>query len=301
MTPHETMMKTLRFALSMRRPHGGSNEMLLLAYLSQLDPANAFFDDCGNLHLDRRTSRKHRTLFVAHVDTVHRTNGPNVFDDSKPIWIAAGGQPLGADDGAGVALLTGLIAAKVPGYYVFTRGEEVGGVGAKYLVDCMEDLLAEFDHAVAFDRRKTFSVITHQGMGRCCSDTFAEVLCDELNSNGMLYMPDDGGVYTDTAEFTDIIPECTNISVGYEHEHSAKEQLDTEHLAALLNAACAVRWDKLPAERDPTEPDDDFFAELQAQRDFAAWMRQQNGETDDENDPFYVNDNPRDIRKVGSH
>jgi len=33
-------------------------------------------------------------------------------------------------------------------------------------------------------------------------------------------------VYTDTAEFTDIIPECTNRSVGYAREHTQEESLD---------------------------------------------------------------------------
>jgi hypothetical protein len=70
-----------------------------------------------------------------------------------------------------------------------------------------------------------------------------------------MYMPDDTGVYTDTAEFTDIIPECTNISVGYDFEHSDREELDVYHFDLLAQQAVLVDWDGLPSERDPTVPD----------------------------------------------
>ena len=32
----------------------------------------------------------------------------------------------------------------------------------------------------------------------------------------LLYATDPTGIFTDTANFVDIIPECTNISCGYE-------------------------------------------------------------------------------------
>jgi hypothetical protein len=70
-----------------------------------------------------------------------------------------------------------------------------------------------------------------------------------------MYSPDDTGVYTDTAEFTDIIPECTNISVGYDHEHSQQECLNINHYELLSQAVLQVQWDKLPTDRDPTVPE----------------------------------------------
>ena len=45
----------------------------------------------------------------------------------------------------------------------------------------------------------------------------------------MKYKKDEGGVYTDSAEFTDIIPECTNISVGYYKEHTVNETQDIQY------------------------------------------------------------------------
>lgn len=260
--PQELMMRVLRRALSLKRPTGSFEEGSLLLSLafdvrSYRPNTTMFVDTAGNLHVDmrafnKRSNTKNRTLFVAHVDTVHRAGGPNVFDDSTTMWKAAGGQPLGADDGAGVAVLSALIRSGKAAYYIFTRGEEAGGIGSKHLAAEMPELLYEFDRAIAFDRKDVFSVITHQGWGgRCCSNKFAEALCTSMNDLGMMMMPDDGGVYTDTAEFVEIIPECTNISAGYYREHSKDEHLDTEYLQQLTAAATTLDWDALPTERDP--------------------------------------------------
>jgi hypothetical protein len=169
------------------------------------------------------------------------------------MWYADGAC-LGADDGAGCALLMHLLHAQIPAYYIFTQGEERGGIGAKYLADYSPELLSEFDRAIAFDRRGIDSVITHQGYGRCCSDDFASALSAELCADGVLmYLGDDTGVYTDTAEFVDVIPECTNISVGYMNEHSDRETLDLHHFTALAAAVLKIKWDTLPTTRDPKE------------------------------------------------
>jgi hypothetical protein len=62
-------------------------------------------------------------------------------------------------------------------------------------------------------------------------------------------------VYTDTAEFIEVIPECTNISVGYYSEHSDKESLDILHFQALADRVAKIDWDSLPTDRDPTVVD----------------------------------------------
>jgi hypothetical protein len=67
-----------------------------------------------------------------------------------------------------------------------------------------------------------------------------------------MYLPDNTGVYTDTAEFIEVIPECTNISVGYYSEHSDKEKLDIIHFQALADRVALIDWDSLPTDRDPT-------------------------------------------------
>lgn len=249
------LSRTLSRALSMKRPHGTRAVDEFTDWLLHHLPAtvkNVFIDKAGNLHVEARTEATHKTLFVAHVDTVHRETGPNKIRKTRGKWYADGAC-LGADDGAGVAMLMHMLHKGVPGYYIFTQGEERGGIGAKYLADQQTELLSEFDRAIAFDRRGIDSVITHQGWGRCCSDTFADSLSAELCADGVLmYLGDDTGVYTDTAEFVDYIPECTNISVGYNDEHSDRETLDLHHFKALSEAVVKIKWDALPVERDPS-------------------------------------------------
>lgn len=248
--------KTLARALSLARPHASVTTMEFTTWIFKHLPKHllgaAWLDDACNLHVDARTQDHHRTLFTAHVDTVHRVPGANKIRKTATKWYADGAA-LGADDGVGCALLMHMMHAGVPAYYIFTQGEECGGIGAKHIADQHKDLLAQFDRAVAFDRKGTDSVISHQGYGRCCSDAFAQGLADALNAtnDNLMYSPDDTGVYTDTAEFTDIIPECTNISCGYYFEHTDKEELDMVHFDQLAAAIVLIDWDMCPTERDP--------------------------------------------------
>ena len=258
--------KTLARALSLARPHASVTTMEFTTWIFKHLPKHllgaAWLDEAGNLHVDNRQNENNRTLFTAHVDTVHRAAGPNKIRKTATKWYADGAA-LGADDGVGCALLMHLIHAGIPAYYVFTQVEECGGIGAKHIADNHKDLLSQFDRAVAFDRKGTDSVISHQGYGRCCSDALAQGLADALNAtnDNLMYSPDDTGVYTDTAEFTDIIPECTNISCGYYFEHTDKEELDMIHFEQLAAAVVLVDWDMCPTERDPkvTEYKDDGY------------------------------------------
>ena len=255
MNKKQPLYKTLARALSMKRPAHSEGERVFADWLHTHMPKRSHiavhYDKVGNLHVDARTDPTNRTLFIAHMDTVHRETGPNKIRKTQGTWYADGAC-LGADDGAGCAILMHLLHAGVPAYFIFSVAEEKGGIGAKYLADSTPELLAQFDRAIAFDRRGIDSVITHQGYGRCCSDEFAASLSDALCADGVLmYLGDDTGVYTDTAEFTDIIPECTNISVGYNMEHSDKETLDIFHFVALAAAVVKINWDELPTARDP--------------------------------------------------
>lgn len=256
LNPDNALMTVLFTAFAVRRPHKSRAVLAFTEWLQAVLPDHlrerAFTDDVGNLHVDARTDIAHRTLFVAHVDTVHRTEGMNKFTVTKEaIRAALPGECLGADDGAGVAMLMHMIWGGIPGYYVFTQGEECGGIGAKHLADVFDDLLTQFDRAIAFDRKGLDSVITHQGWGRCCSDEFAQALSTALCTDDMWFTPDDTGVYTDTAEFVTLIPECTNISIGYDGAHSERESLDLLFFNELADQVMLVDWDALPTERDP--------------------------------------------------
>jgi hypothetical protein len=66
-----------------------------------------------------------------------------------------------------------------------------------------------------------------------------------------MYLPDDTGIFTDTANYTMHIPECTNVSCGYANEHSGSETLHMPTLMALRNQCLVLDWESLPTVRDP--------------------------------------------------
>lgn len=253
-------METLFEILAMRRPHGGRNEVLVAEkILSRLPGVLEVFTDKHSKPMAYvyTTDVTSKSIFVSHLDTVHKdelTPNPVVYDANKKLAYKTDGTPLGADDGAGVWLLFEMAAAGVKGTFLWTVGEERGGVGAKWLADSAAAWLSGFDRAIAFDRKGASSVITHQAWVRCCSDEFAAALALGLSTTmPHEFAPDSGGIYTDTAEFTELIPECTNISVGYDMEHTAMETLDVAYLKNLLAGCLLVDWESLPTKRDPTK------------------------------------------------
>ena len=247
--PSTVLLQTLGKALTMRRDHESYTEAEFVGWLVNRLPVS-MIDSAGNVHVNLCTEPNHRTMFTSHTDSVHSGGGVNRVRVDGDYW-RADGAALGADDGAGIALMCHMIERGVPGYYVFFRGEECGGIGSSWLAETMPELLADFDRAVAFDRAGSSDVITHQGRGRCCSDKFAQALSDALNDQGQLYMPCDGGVYTDTAEFIHIIPECSNLSVGYKSQHGDREEQNIPFLIALADSLVKIDWDALPVDRDP--------------------------------------------------
>ena len=203
------------------------------------------------------------TLFSSHLDTVHAKAGrQQVFwDEDLALFYKEDESEsgcLGADDGAGVWLMLNMIDAGVPGHYFFHYGEERGGVGSRGMSSYHSRYLSQFQRAIAFDRRGTGDVITHQAAGRCCSDEFAVALSSALNKfDGMGYKPCSGGIFTDTANYIYDIGECTNLSCGYQDEHSKNEVLDFEHLSAMRLACINLSWEDLPSVRTPGEEDSD--------------------------------------------
>lgn len=213
------------------------------------------------------------TMFSSHTDTVHKQKATGTYKlVSKRAWVKAkGGGVLGADCGTGIWLMLNLIKAKVPGLYVFHRDEEIGGRGSSFIADKHADMLTGIKHCIAFDRKSTSHVITHQSGGRCCSDTFANALAAALNEgSGMQFGPNDGGSFTDSANYTHIIPECTNLSVGYYDQHTQQECQDVSFATALANKLIAIDYSKLPAERDPSVEEEDDYEDL-----WAAYYRNQ--------------------------
>lgn len=255
--------------LTWKRDYGTASEMdFINEYLSQVEGIT--FDIELNLYVKIGESE---TIFSCHTDTVHRSSGKQKIFYAKDVHIIGkttnkkeeeyDGECLGSDDGVGIWIMLNMIEVGVPGLYIFHRGEECGGIGSSYIHDDNPELLKGYKRAIAFDRRGDADIITHQAGQRCCSNTFAWALSSALNicNEKFKFQPSPGGVFTDTANYVNLVPECTNISVGYEFEHSVNEILDYAHAQRLSDACCIIDWEALPTEREPVD-------------EFASWTNQ---------------------------
>ncbi len=253
-----------KFLQLTRKTYPSGHETELECHL----PKGYKVDSWGNYYI---IVGKSRTLFTCHLDTAdyiqktvkHHFEDGCVITDGKTI--------LGADDKAGMTVMLYMIEKQVPGIYYFFLAEEVGCQGSKKLAKWLFKAVNEkkikkypFDRVISFDRRGTSSIITHQMYGRCCSEEFANDLSEKLNAvdDTFRYKPDHTGVVTDSAQFMEFIPECTNISVGYYDEHTTQESQDYIHLQALCKASSKIDWESLPTKRDPDiedEEDENYY------------------------------------------
>lgn len=196
-----------------------------------------------------------KTVFTAHLDTADQFQKKvnHVFSERNgDEWVGTDGSSiLGADDKAGVCVLLYMMEHNIPGIYYFFVGEEVGLVGSGRVSRDFDsiDFLQGVERMISFDRRSTGSIITRQ-MGRdCCSSEFAQHLISEYDKVGLPMEEDPGGIYTDSAIFMDLIPECTNISVGYNNEHSSREVQNLTFLEKLCEASIKIDWESSPTIR----------------------------------------------------
>jgi hypothetical protein len=253
--------------LTYKRPAGtDTEEQFIRKYVA---PTGAEPDRFGNYILRIGGAP---IAWCAHTDTVHRTpgrqrlrvrNGIASVRQRRPKTVVRKvgktwhssldyGECLGADDTTGVWLMLEMIRANVPGLYLFHRGEEIGCQGSGYIATHTPDLLDGILYAISFDRRGTDSIVTHQLMHRTASDEFAWSLSDAI---GLEMVPDDTGVFTDSNEYAHIVPECTNVSVGYDQQHTAHETQDLAFVAKLRDRMCKIDLSRLVVEREPALPD----------------------------------------------
>ena len=248
--------EAMRFAdmLTYCRPHQSKTERKFIE--NYIWPTKVTFDKKGNLYKRIGNSP---VLWSSHVDTVHAKKGMQKIEywvDSSNgdtfLGVAkdSNSSCLGGDDTTGVWIMLEMIKAKVPGLYVFHRGEECGGIGSRWIARECKEALNGIKYAIAFDRRDTGSIITYQSGTRSCSDDFAKSLADQL---GMGHKCDETGMWTDTASYVDLVAECTNISTGYFNAHSGNEKVNMDYLFKLRDAICKVDVTKLVEKRKPGE------------------------------------------------
>jgi hypothetical protein len=261
--PHAERMNTLIGMLSFCRPAGAKAERRFIKeFIAPLDMQT---DAAGNLY---KRIGKAPVLWSCHTDTVHRQGGKQhlaIDHGVAKLALDSKASCLGADDTAGVWLMREMILAKREGLYVFHRGEEIGGIGSTHIAQETPELLDGIQAAIAFDRKGRHSVITHQWGGRCASESFANSLAWHLGGD---FMPDDTGTFTDTANYVYLVPECTNVSVGYENCHTAKETLDLKFILRLRESLLDLNWKHLTIERDNLAPDEDegdWYQDLKGQ------------------------------------
>lgn len=247
---NKKQLKSLYDICSYTRAAGSQGELAMIA--KHIEPIADSKDEFGNYY---KLIGDANVIWSSHTDTVHRDSDPTkqtIYIDSTESRLFKGKDKmcLGADCGTGVWLMLQMIKANIAGLYIFHRAEEIGGKGSHWIAERTMPL--EYDQCIAFDRYGTTSIITHQGAERTCSDDYAYDLAGVL---GMDYGLDDGGSFTDSKSYSRIIPECTNISVGYYDQHSNAEYQDLNHLLKLADVLCTRGNEigKLAPYRDPSK------------------------------------------------
>lgn len=226
-------------------PHGMEFDLEFEKYLPE--DKKLEMDYLGNYFIKVGDSS---VIFSSHLDTADcvQKNLNHVITDN--IISTDGTSVLGADDKAGVTIMLSMIANNVSGLYYFFVGEEVGRYGSSNAVKFFPEVFKSYTKMVSFDRRGCGSIITYQYGYRTCSDIFATSLMEQLNNNGIESFLDVDGLASDSYSFMDIIPECTNISVGYFSEHTTMECQDIDYLHKLVNVVLGIDWESLPVNRD---------------------------------------------------
>lgn len=243
--------------LSWKRPFDSDGEELFARHY--LDPiAGMTQDGFRNRHITipYANGTACNVIWSCHIDTCHHDEGYqrlSICKDNAGIQYVrtrrGEGNCLGADDGTGAWIMLEMIRAKRPGRYIFHRGEERGCLGSKWILDKAPQYLQDATAAIAFDRKDFTNIITHQGGERGCSEAFATSIGEQLTN----YKADPSGLFTDTKQYFRKIPECTNLSVGYQSQHGPLERQYLDFAVALRDRMLTFDASRLVIERDPTK------------------------------------------------
>lgn len=221
-------------------PHGSEKELLPhLPPLSE-DPYGNYFCVIGD--------KSPATMFTAHLDNYCNEQMKvnfQIMDIDGEIFVKTDGKTiLGADDKAGISILCYMIENHIPGLYYFFIGEEVGCIGSTALRNNVREnlILNGIQNCISFDRKGKKSIITEMGREISCSSQFAYKLQKEFAKTGLIMEPDPTGVWTDSGEFIGLIPNCTNLSVGYEKAHTSGELQNLSFLNQLAESCLVLDW-----------------------------------------------------------
>lgn len=214
--------------------------------LEQYIPSDYKNDPYGNYYVQIGTTS---TMFTSHLDNKCEEVEEviHVFKDN--IIKTDGFTILGADDKSGVSIMIDMIDNEVPGLYYFFVGEEnkrKGSTNLKNYLEINDDkIFTGINKVISFDRCGYDDVVTHQLDKRTCSDEFAQEISNRLNKFNFNYTPNKDGSYSDSYSLSGLIPECTNISVGYFNEHFSNEYQDIDFLQKISDACSKIEWDTI--------------------------------------------------------
>lgn len=254
--PSNANVELLFEILRLKRPFNSEVEKRFTFEVVNSFSPNMVTDSFGNQYC-QIGRQEPQVMFASHTDTVHWSDGvQNIYLDEDKGHIFAYSEKndtncLGADDGVGVWLMYEMIRAGVPGLYVFHRGEECGGKGARHIVSKEKHIFNNIQAVISFDRKGYNEVITHQAGKQCCSVLHGKQLAKLFTeSHGELnYEISKNGVYTDSKEYSSVVSECTNIGVGYFHQHSKDEFQDLRFALHLRKALIRINWETLKFHR----------------------------------------------------
>jgi hypothetical protein len=223
-------------------------------------------DAFGNYYVQIKGPQMERVLHVGHLDTVSSASNLKKYQkviidkdnfmtlDHAHYASLKGADAsmgvLGADDGSAIAVMLYLMANGVSGCFLLTKAEEIGCLGANYIVKNHPEFLEKFDIALEVDRADTFELIAEQSTGKCASRGFTKTLADAI---GMKHEHSDGGIITDLGNFNTLIKENVNLAAGYQHQHSSDEIQDMLYIEILAKQMAKLDYGSLVVSRKVTD------------------------------------------------
>lgn len=180
------------------------------------------FYEPNKIHFTRNFIYAEGTIpiaLVCHLDTVHSRPVQKLFHDQSQttLWSPDG---LGADDRAGVFGIFKILEAGYLPTVIFCCQEEVGGRGAKALIEKFPKPLSKINFMIELDRQGRDDAVFYD----CDNPEFEEYITK-------FDFVSDWGTYSDIST---IAPswECAavNLSIGYFDEHSYAEHLNYTYM-----------------------------------------------------------------------
>lgn len=162
-------------------------------------------------------------MLVAHLDTVHKEL-PEIIMYSKDERYMMSPQGIGGDDRCGVYIILEILKNinELP-YIVFTRGEEVGGIGAGDFCKNHSNI-PNIRYIVEFDRKGDDDCVFYD----CDNREF-------VNFVEQFGFKEQYGSFTDISEIAPHLGiAAVNISCGYHNPHTNYEYVDINMMKTII-------------------------------------------------------------------